>query len=60
MFKNYFKLGWRNLLKNKLSSIINLVGLGLAVFCCLEVFVFLDWSINQNNFNSIVEKVLVV
>ena len=60
MFKNYFKLGWRNLLKNKLSSIINIVGLGLAVGCCLVVFVFLDWSINQNNFNSKLDKLYVV
>jgi ABC-type lipoprotein release transport system permease subunit len=41
MFKNYFKIAWRNLLKNKLSSIINIVGLGLAVGCCFVVFVFL-------------------
>jgi putative ABC transport system permease protein len=60
VFKNYFKLGWRNLLKNKLSSIINIVGLGLAVGCCLVVFVFLDWSINQDNFNSKLDKLYVV
>ncbi len=60
MFKNYFKLGWRNLLKNKLSSIINIVGLGLAVGCCFVVFVFLDWSINQDNFNSKLDKLYVV
>ncbi|MBX9781797.1 MAG: ABC transporter permease [Chitinophagaceae bacterium] len=60
MIKNYFKLGWRNLLKNKLSSIINIVGLGLAVGCCLVVFVFLDWSINQDDFHSKLDKLYVV
>jgi len=33
MFKNYFKTAWRNLLKNKFYSLINIAGLtaGLAV-----------------------------
>lgn len=60
MLKNYFKLGWRNVRKNKLSSMINIVGLGLAVGCCLVVFVFLDWSINQDNFNSKLDELYVV
>jgi putative ABC transport system permease protein len=60
MFKNYFKLGWRNLRKNKLSSIINIVGLSLAVGCCLVVFVFFDWSINQDSFHSKLDRLYVV
>ena len=60
MIKNYFKLGWRNLVKNKLSSTINIVGLGLAVGCCLVVFVFLDWSVNQDDFHSKLNKLYVV
>ena len=33
MLKNYFKLAWRNLLRNKTSSFINISGLavGMAV-----------------------------
>ncbi len=31
MLKNYFKIAWRNLLKNKLFSFINIMGLGLAI-----------------------------
>ena len=31
MFKNYFKIAWRNLWKNKLFSFINIVGLALAI-----------------------------
>jgi putative ABC transport system permease protein len=38
MIKNYFKLGFRNLAKNRLSSSINILGLALAVACCLVVF----------------------
>lgn len=31
MLKNYFKIAWRNLWKNKLFSFINIMGLGLAI-----------------------------
>ncbi len=31
MIKNYFKIAWRNLWKNKLFSFLNIMGLGLAI-----------------------------
>ncbi|HMF71627.1 MAG TPA: ABC transporter permease [Flavitalea sp.] len=60
MIKNYFKVGFRNLIKNKLSSSINILGLGLAVGCCLVVFEFLDWSMHMDNFHSKVKNLFVV
>lgn len=42
MIRNFLKIGYRNILKNKLSSIINIVGLGIAFGCTLVVFAFLD------------------
>ncbi|MEZ4900886.1 MAG: ABC transporter permease [Spirosomataceae bacterium] len=60
MLKNYFKIGLRNLLKNRVSSIINICGLGLAVGCCLVVFVFLDWSFFQDTFHSKLHRLFVV
>ncbi|MDB5134675.1 MAG: hypothetical protein JWP37_1278, partial [Mucilaginibacter sp.] len=50
MIKNYLKLGFRNLAKNRLSSAINILGLALAVGCCLVVFQFFDWSMHMDNF----------
>ncbi len=35
MFNNFFKTTFRNLLKNKSYVIINLVGLGLTLACCI-------------------------
>ena len=35
MFKNYFKIAWRNLLKQKAYSLINLIGLALGLACCI-------------------------
>jgi len=60
MIKNYFKIGFRNLLKNKLSTFINLGGLALAVGCCLVVYVFINWSMNLDCFHSKLDKLFVV
>jgi putative ABC transport system permease protein len=60
MLKNYLKLGFRHLFKNRLSSIINISGLALAVGCCLVVFVFLDWSMNQDDFHKNRDRIYVV
>jgi putative ABC transport system permease protein len=60
MIKNYFKLGLRNLAKNRLSSTINILGLALAVGCCLVVFEFFDWSMHMDNFHHKVNNLFVV
>jgi len=60
MIKNYFKLGIRNLLKNRLSSTINILGLALAVGCCMVVFEFFDWNIHMDNFHHKVNNLFVV
>src|SRR5690349_12423735 len=57
MFKNYFKTSMRSLLKNPLTSFINVFGLSFAIGICLVVYSFLefDQSIDQfhNNKNSV-------
>lgn len=42
MFKNYFKIAWRNLLKNKIYSIINVLGLaaGMAVAVLIALWIW--------------------
>ncbi len=60
MIKNYFKLGFRSLSKNRLSSSINILGLALAVGCCMVVFEFFDWSIHMDNFDHKLNNIFVV
>lgn len=38
MFKNYLVVAFRNLLKNKVFTIINILGLGLALAVCIVAF----------------------
>ena len=44
MLKNYFKTAIRNLIKNKLYTIINIVGLGAAVACSIVAYVNYQFS----------------
>ncbi len=60
MIKNYLKLGIRNLAKNRLPSAINILGLALAVGCCLVVFEFFDWSMHMDNFHHKLNKLFVI
>ncbi len=59
MFKNYFKTAWRNLLKNKISSIINIGGLavGMAVAMLIAFWLWNELSFNKNfsNYNRIAQ-----
>ncbi|MFC6103484.1 ABC transporter permease [Olivibacter domesticus] len=49
MLKNYFKIAWRNLLKNKKSSFINIAGLamGMAVFILIALWIWDELSYNN-------------
>ncbi len=51
MIKNYFKIAWRNLLKNKVFSSINIIGLasGLASFILIALYVADELSYDQFN-----------
>lgn len=49
MFKNYLKVTVRNLLKNKVFVSINIVGLGLALACCIVAYINskFNWSFDE-------------
>ena len=42
MIKNYFKIAWRNLMRNKIFSFINIFGLvvGLTTFLLISLYIF--------------------
>lgn len=50
MFKTHFKIGWRNLLKNKGFAFINIGGLsvGMAVAMLIALWMYDELSFNQN------------
>lgn len=59
MLKNYFKIAWRNLLRNKVSSLINVGGLaaGIAVAITIGLWISDELSFNQSfkNYDTIAQ-----
>lgn len=54
MLLNYFRIAFRNLKKDKISSVINIVGLavGITCFLMLALFIFDDLSYDKNYENA--------
>lgn len=52
MYKNYLKIAWRNLIKKKAYSAINIFGLGLGIACCLLIFMFVKDELSYDNYHE--------
>ena len=52
MFKNYFKTAIRNLLKFKMYSLISIVGLAIAIGCCITSFLFVHHEYSYDRFHE--------
>lgn len=53
MFQNYFKIGWRNIVKYKTFSAINIFGLALAMSVCMLIILMLA---DQRRYDRFHEK----
>jgi putative ABC transport system permease protein len=52
MLKSYFKIAYRSLLKNKSYVMINTMGLGVALACCITAYLLLAYNIEFDNFHK--------
>lgn len=52
MLKNYLKIAYRNLLKKKVYSFINIVGLGIGMACCVLIFMFVQDELSYDNYHE--------
>lgn len=50
MFKNFLKVAWRNLERDKLFSSINVLGLGLGLACSLIIFLWVKDEFSFDGF----------
>src|SRR5687768_14675775 len=51
MLKNYLKIAARNLLKNKLYSGINILGLSIGLTCCLAIGLYIYDEFSYDRFH---------
>jgi putative ABC transport system permease protein len=52
MFENYFKTAWRSLRKNKIFSVLNIVGLSIGVACSLLIALYVLDELSYDRFNT--------
>jgi putative ABC transport system permease protein len=50
MFKNYFKIAWRNLLRNKVFSAINITGLAIGMAAALLISIWVQNELSYDRF----------
>lgn len=50
MIKNYFKIAWRSLWKNKTASLINIAGLSIGLTCCLLMVLYMQHELSYDKF----------
>jgi len=52
MIKSYFKTAWRSLWKNKVFSLINVLGLSLGMAACLLILQYVNFELSYDHFNK--------
>jgi putative ABC transport system permease protein len=50
MIKNYFKIAIRNILRNKVFTAINVLGLSIGLCCCLMLFLYVKHELSYDKF----------
>jgi putative ABC transport system permease protein len=52
MFKNYFKTAFRHLWRNKIFSLINIIGLSVGLACCMLIFLYAKDELSYDRFHN--------
>ena len=60
MFKNYFKTAWRNLIKNKFYSSINIVGLAVGLAGFIVILLYMNYELSYDTWSPSLERVFKV
>jgi putative ABC transport system permease protein len=60
MFKNYFKVSIRGLMKNPLNSFINVFGLAAAIGICVFAYGFARYALSRDQFHTNKNEVFLV
>lgn len=60
MLKNYLKIAWRNLIRQKSFSLINILGLSIGLACCLILLAYVKQERSYDSFHPDSERVFRV
>lgn len=57
MFKNFVKIAWRNLRKDKSYSLINILGLSSGIACAILIFTLVSYQLSFDTFHPHADRV---
>lgn len=60
MFNNYLKVAWRNLMKNKVFSFINIIGLSIGLVCCMLISLYLYNELSYDKYHKNIDRLYQV
>ena len=52
MIKNYFKIIWRNFIRDRQFTILNLLGLSTGLACALLIYLWIADEMNVDKYNE--------
>lgn len=57
MIRNYLKIAYRNLVRHKTFSFINITGLTIALTCCLLIFLYVSDELSYDRYNLKADRI---
>jgi putative ABC transport system permease protein len=56
MIKNYLKVAWRKLMKNKVFSFINVFGLSIGLTCCMLIALYINYETGYDRYHKNIKQ----
>jgi putative ABC transport system permease protein len=60
MIKNYSKIAWRNMMKNKFFSFVNIFGLSAGLTCCMLIALYLNYETSYDSYQKNIKNLYQV
>src|SRR5690349_7636273 len=57
MIRNYLKVAWRSIFRNKLTAFINIAGLALAMACALLIYLFVADEVSYEKYHTKADRI---
>lgn len=57
MIRNYLKITLRNLVKHRMYSLINILGLAVGIACCILITLFVRYELSYDQYHSKADRI---
>src|SRR6202000_1672379 len=59
MIRNYLKIAWRNIIKQKLYSLINITGLASGLAVCMMIMLYVAHEMSYDHFHKNASRIFI-